>query len=506
MPSKQPDQSRRERVARALGNPIYFGEVYVRPFDTSWVASLPQFAYQMAGFAITVRRGVIMLPPEFLKTTVVSQVIPLWLTYRYSYERKMLRGMLLSEEEGMAARNLSVISWHIENNEQLAADFVDADGKPLVVPDPQEKTWREDAIIVQRHGASKDPTWQAKGLDSKGIHGRRLDWLLGDDVITPKNAFSPAMRRQALNLWDLQITTRLVRDGRALMAGNFNHERDLISTLAKRTSYEVYRRPAKSKPDEPAVPVDEITDDGDLLWPQNWDQARLDQEFEDKPNTARRTFLLDPRAERGEKLKTDWLALIDPDEDVPLDDGVRYVIGLDGAPGGEQDDLDFFNVTVLAAHGTHLDVIESICVRDDTPQQLSLVGSIHDRFDRVGEGVTVIAGAKVAMDRYLRGALKAVRPDLADKLVGVSTPGSKVERLTHLGPLAKSRLLRISERVIDARTSDPDDQDQELTFREEWRDFPNGKHDDRLDGCDVAIRGAREHGSVEDVTLELRAV
>lgn len=499
------EERRRQRVARALGDPLYFGEVYVRPYDTGWSEQLPPFAYEMCGFALTQRRGVVQLPPEFLKTTVLSQVFPLWLVYRYSYERKMLRGMLLSEEEGMSARNLAVISWHIENNEQLRVDFSD-EGTPLVAPSPTEAVWREDAIIVKREGVSKDPTWQAKGLDSKGIHGRRLDWLLGDDVITPKNAFSPAMRRQALTLWDMQITTRLVKTGHAIMAGNFNHERDLLSTLAKRPSYSVYKRPAKSKPGQPSVAVDEIEDDGDLLWESNWDQQRLDEEFADKPNTARRTYLLDPRAERGEKLKTDWLTQLEPDE---IDySEYAFVIALDGAPGGEQDDLDFFTITVMgsADDGAHLDVLLSLAVRDDTPEQLALVGATHDRFDRLGHGVRSIGGAKVALDRYLRGALVAVRPDLADKIEGVSCPGSKTERLGHLGPYARSGWLRFAQDQLHVRTSDPDDQDQELTLFEEWRDFPFGKHDDRLDGLDIGIRTWREYGEDTDEVFELRAV
>ena len=101
----------------------------------------------------------------------------------------------------MASANLGVVKWHIENNELLAHDFSDAQGRPLVYPDPEEQTWRADAMVVNRHGTYKDPTWQAKGLDSKGIHGRRLDWLLGDDVVTPAQrllARLPAHRAQPL--------------------------------------------------------------------------------------------------------------------------------------------------------------------------------------------------------------------------------------------------------------------------------------------------------------------
>ena len=63
---------RADRVAKALANPIFFGEMYVRPYDEGWVAALPEFAHEMASFALRVRRGVVILPPEFLKTTILS--------------------------------------------------------------------------------------------------------------------------------------------------------------------------------------------------------------------------------------------------------------------------------------------------------------------------------------------------------------------------------------------------------------------------------------------------
>lgn len=484
---RREDPDRRNRVARALADPLYFGEMYVRPFDAGWRSALPTFAGEMLAFALAQRRGCVILPPEFLKTTMLSQVLPLWLTFRYTWEGKLLRGMLLSEEEGMAARNLAVVAWHIENNDLLRADFSDGRGRPLVKPDPEEEVWRGDALIVARAGTSKDPTWQAKGLDSKGIQGRRLDWLLGDDVVTPKNAFSAAHRHSALNLWDLQITTRLVRAGHAIIAGNFNHERDLISILAQRKTYGVYRRPALHAPDDPTRP----DEDGVPLWEENWPRERLEEERADKPQRFRRIFMLDPRAEMGERLRVDWVTLLEPSE-TPMGEA-RFYLGLDPAPGGIGEDLDYFNVTVLALHGAYCDLVASLDIRRDISEQCALVGAVHDRFARLGSGVLAIAGAKQAMDRYMRGALTAIRPDLAPKLLEVAIPGSKMERLEAIGPFARSGWLRVWRTVWEERTADLADQSQELSLNEQWREFPHCRHDDKLDGLDVAIRAAREH-------------
>jgi hypothetical protein len=245
---KTPSQSRQERVKLALANPVYLAEQYVRPFDDSWVTPTPEFGKHMLAHALRHQRAIVVLPPEFMKTTLLSQVLPLWLTLGYTFEQKLLRGMLLAEEERMAIGNLSTLKWHLTENDRILSDFVDRRGNPIVIPDPKQGVWRDDQIIVQRKGTSKDPTWQAKGLDSKGIHGRRLDWIVGDDVITPKNAASPALRKQALDVMDNTLRYRVVKTGHILMAGNFNDDNDLLSTLSRRPRWKTFRRPAISHP------------------------------------------------------------------------------------------------------------------------------------------------------------------------------------------------------------------------------------------------------------------
>lgn len=503
----------RKRRNEALANPIFFGEWYVRPYDKAWTAPLPPFAKEMLAFALRTRRGVFVLPPEFLKTSLLSQVMPLWLTVRAVVFKQMLRGMLFSEEEGMAQNNLSVVAWHILHNEGLRTDFADGDGKPLLYPDPEEDIWRDDAIIVAREGVSKDPTWQAKGLDSKGIQGRRLDRLIGDDVITPRNAHSPAMRDKAIKLWDDQITTRLVEQGTAWLAGNFNHNRDLPSTLRARKGYRSFVRPASHAPGKPHKAMDPAKPGAVALWPQNWPLSRLEQEREEKPNRFARIFLLDPRSDEGDVLKVSWVTIIEPDE-TPLR-YARYFISLDPAPGGESgdvEDLDFFNITVGALHeqgpkGLCLDIIESIDMRDDTTEQVSMVGLVHDRYQRMGGGVVAIVGAKITLDAYMHGALKIARPDLAHKIEPLSTPGNKDLRLQGLGPYARNKYIRIWEPVWTGLTSSTEhDQAQELALCEEWQQFPFGNHDDRLDGLDLCIRGSTDLDIGADVEYDIEVL
>jgi hypothetical protein len=502
------ERGRIERVKRALANPVFFAETYVRPYDANWNATMPKFAQDMMKYIRRTRRGVIMLPPEFMKTTLCSQVYPLWLTYRAGVMKHLLRGLLVSEEEGLAAGNLGVVAWHIQNNELLARDFVDHAGNALVYPDPEENTWNNYAIIVNREGATKDPTWQAKGLDSKGIQGRRLDVLIGDDLITPKNSASPTLRRRALDFWDLQFETRLVASGQAVICGNFNDVRDLLSTLSSRPGYTLFRRPSITRHDDPTQPPNEA-DMGDpekseLTWPEVWPRDRLMDERRMKPNRFRRIHLLDSRAESGEALKIEWMRIVPPEE-TPLRYS-KFYMGLDPAPGGGNSEGDFFNITVGALHGGNLDIVESFDVRADIPRQCELVGLFHDRYQRLGRGLMAIGGAKITFDRYFRGALGIARPDLAHKLVEIGVAGSKEERLEALGPFAQSGFLRTWEPIWLNLTSDLDDQWSEMSLMEQWRDFPHGRFDDKLDGLDVMVRTAREFGNIGDIEWNLEVL
>lgn len=506
--AKPADAARIERVRMALANPVYFAETYVRPYDANWNAPMPAFGQDMLRFIRQAKRGVIMLPPEFMKTTLCSQVYPLWLTVRATVMGQLLRGMLASEEEGLAAANLGVVSWHIENNEYLARDFVDAEGRPLIYPDPTEGVWRSDAITVAREGTSKDPTWQAKGLDSKGVQGRRLDVLIGDDLITPKNSSSPTLRKRALDFWDLQFETRLVATGQGIICGNFNDNRDLLSSLSVRPNYEQFRRPSIQSLEDPNRPPNEA-DLGNpersvLTWPEVWPRERLLEEKESKPNRFRRIHLLDSRAEMGEQLRIEWMQVIQPIQ-TPLK-YARYFMSVDPAPGGVGENMDFFNITVGAMHAGHLDIVESRDVRANIPRQMELVGLMHDRYQRMGRGVIAIGGAKITLDRYFRGALAVKRPELAHKVVEISIPGHKEERLEGLGPYAQSNFVRCWDSVWLGLTSDHIDQWQEQSLMEQWRDFPHCQHDDKLDGLDVLIRTAREFANVDDVEYELQVL
>jgi hypothetical protein len=490
--AQEAKSKRLKRVEAAAANPVFFGEHYVRPFDEKWDRPLPFVAREILAFARRVRRGVIITPPEFLKTTMVSQLYPLWLTYRYAQYRKIgqLTGMLLSEEQDLAEGNLSVVTWHIEHNPRLAADFIDTEGRPLVEPDEEEDKWTDSEIVVRRPGASKDPTWSAKGLNSKGIQGKRLKHLIGDDLITPASADSPAKQKTARKLWDTQITTRVFEEGQAIIAGNFNNPKDLLSELGGKKSYRVLRRPAmyvdgdRSKP-----PTNPRSRNVELNLPERWSRLRLLRELAEKPASFPRIHLLRSGLEGGKLLRTSWvrrITLADVHDLTKI-----YIFGLDGAPGSEDaPDPSYFSITVAALTQFHFDVVESFADRCEPTEQVEVLAQKVKAYQELGH-VGGIGVAKIALDRYFKGAVLVGHPELRPFLHEIPiSEASKTDRLSHLGTYFRSGWARVVETAWSEQTASQEHREQEETLGEQWAALPYQHHDDRLDSLDVALREA----------------
>ena len=271
----------------------------------------------MLRFALRERRGVVILPPEYLKTTLLSPGPPAVADRQRDRQGHAaardaaLRGGGHGDQQPLGrSRGTSSTTTSCRPTSPTSK------GDPLLVPDPEEKTWKDDAIIVCRRGTYKDPTWQAKGIDSKGIQGRRLDWLIGDDLITPANAFCPGQARDAPCASGTCRSPRVSsREGQRDRGGQLQRPaRPRVDAVRARRRYAPFKRPAcfisglaRGRPWIPADPRAEP------LWPTNWPLERLHREKLEKPNRFQRIFLLSATTEQGEKLLVHWVRLIKPE-------------------------------------------------------------------------------------------------------------------------------------------------------------------------------------------------
>ena len=157
-------------------------------------------------------------------------------------------------------------------------------------------------------------------------------------------------------------------------------------------------------------------------------------------------------------------------------------------------------------HGAQLDLIESYGFRAPVPEQVELVGSFHDRFQRIGRGVIAIGSSKVALDRYFRGAITIKRPDLSPSSSRSPRRASRRSGWRRSAPTRSRDGCACGTTSGRSSTSAPEDRYQEMSLYEEWKAFPLGRHDDRLDGLDMLIRTAREFEIVGDQVFDLEVL
>lgn len=97
-------------------------------------------------------------------------------------------------------------------------------------PDNRE-LWTNDAYTVMQEGgvyvAEKEPTWSAFGMDS-AIIGNRLDFMIGDDLDTPRSVRANLeSRTNFFEDWDNEFETRLEPDGVLVVCGQRLSVRDI---------------------------------------------------------------------------------------------------------------------------------------------------------------------------------------------------------------------------------------------------------------------------------------
>jgi hypothetical protein len=100
-------------------------------------------------------------------------------------------------------------------------------------PDRPEKWDATEKIVVRPEppGGLKDPTISIVGAGSH-VPSRRADIVIGDDLVTQENAYSPALRAQLSAFVKQSLLPILVPGGRAIFVGSRWDPRDLYAELA----------------------------------------------------------------------------------------------------------------------------------------------------------------------------------------------------------------------------------------------------------------------------------
>ncbi len=230
-------------------------------------------------------RLVLVAPPEHGKTTLASVALPLWVLGTSPDSRIAL----VSETHTQAARPLAAVREHILRNPRLREVF------PNLRPARgARERWSDSEIVVERPGASKDPSVIAVGV-SGPLLGARLDLAILDDVCSWENTFTAAQREKVIAWFRSTLVGRVVASGRVVVVGTPWHREDLLHELERGGEYRVQRDPA-------------MNDEGEPLWLEAWPRERLEQRRREIGEIEfSRQMLLTVLAEAGARFRQAWL-------------------------------------------------------------------------------------------------------------------------------------------------------------------------------------------------------
>ncbi len=405
------------------------------------------------------------IPIEHTKTTWLSIVIPLW-TLAVDQETM---GALIGNRQADAMKPLGVIKWHIENNLLLNAEF------PELRPD-FNAGWDNSRIFVERKSRSKDPSIQTSGITGT-IQGARLDWILGDDVQDRTRALSEVKNQADQEVWQEINENRIVDGGLIASYGTLQTSADLTGTLSRSPGYKHMHLSAID------VPGDYGKKGGYL-----WLSERRIKEARARQGERRfaRKYLNDAKDEGGKKLKAEWLNFVTADK-VPWKELIWYA-GVDPATGeAEVADPDEY---AIAWGGRTAD------------GQVYLIGTKGKYHWNIFEGTKQLQKLH-AKKSFRRVAVEAVTFSVAAKqdmwrhtdIPAYKSPTTKEKDIrfeTMAGHFETGRVLVLEsgEGIFG------EDGEGEENFYDQWIDYDEGRHDDRLDAVEKFLEACMISGTV----------
>ncbi len=421
-------------------------------------------------------RGAVAAPREHAKSTVASIVVPLWRICTGS--RKFI--VLVSSKVGIAAQFLGSVKQELETNRMIRQDYGD-----LV----DTSRWTQTDIKT-RNGVRVIAVGEGSSVRGLLDEGNRPDLIVVDDLEDIELVQSAA-HREKTSRWFFRTLMNLPgKDGDVFVVGTLLHHGGLLAELIadKRWKGGIYKAIAQPTLEHPD-PLGRQT--GELLWPENWNQERLDNKRGEIGSLAfEGEYQNNPVDPETQRIRLEWIEahnykLSDLD-DVEL----TLAAALDPAVG-KTSSGDFAAIVVVgrAKDGT-LYVLDCKMHRHTPQAQISMVIAEYLRWsawrnsDKVKLTqfqtlVVEVNGFQIVLKDILDERSKVEKVYIPTK--AVKNYSDKEARIDTLSPLIENGTLRFAARG-----------QEELIHQ--LIEFPKGAHDDGPDALEMAVRELRMAG------------
>ncbi len=423
-----------------------------------------------------------MLPPGHGKSSTVSvALVPYaWLKFPW------LRFVYLSYSAELTTR-----------------DSVTTRG--LIQSDWYQGHWKD------RYEITADQNAKTRYINTKGgyrfstsfggtLTGWRGDIWIADDPHNWREAESDVVREGTVATWIEAVPNRINATPPSGTKGNPRarivvqqrvHEKDVIGLCAE-MGYTVVCLPARYEHDHPNVyPMDPRKIDGEPLWPELYDDARLKRDEEDHgPYAFAALYQQRPTPRAGGFFKRDWFPdskLIDKASDVPYGRTVRYWDLAGTEESVTSRDPDWTVGTKCRWVDGVMYLIDQQVFRQDpagVEAEIKAIAKLDGRTVEVAIEEEPGASGKTVTSHFQRTVLRGYT------VWGDRPTGDKADRARPIAALARGGLLRMVRAPWNRG------------FVDEACTFPRGAHKDRIDSVSGAFKILAEGGEITAAKLK----
>lgn len=478
---------RRERIRRAsLASLAFFTRVFWPVIEPStvyvhgWhIDAICDHLEACARFEI--RRLLMNLPPRHMKSILVNVMFPAWV---WAHEEWASRRFLC----GSYARELS-----IRDGIKMRSIIKSPLYQMLFQP-----SWkmRDDQDQKLRFDNTFSGFRMATSVEG-GVTGEGGDFLTVDDPLNAMDSNSEAARGSAIFWLDKVFSTRVndpKRNARIMVMQRL-HEADpsghVLNNATTHGKYEhlILQARYESKPRVKSQTslgfVDPRTKDGELLWPQRFDEQALRELEIDLKDDAHAQLQQDPKPKSGALFKREWWMKYDKSPSTVLE----IVQFWDCAQKpGITNDFSACATWARAAGGYFLLDLWRGKVEAPFLEAMVLV-----QYNKWNPTAVVIEdkSAGQSLIQYLNRLVEPVVP-----VIAFDPRGDKEVRATAATPTVQSGKCHLPSKPIILQDEIGNDYDVVEAFKAEHERFPKAAHDDMVDTTSMMVNYFAKRGSI----------
>jgi predicted phage terminase large subunit-like protein len=401
---------------------------------------------------------IIQCPPQHGKSQSVTESLPSW----YLGNNPTHRVIEVSYGDDLAQR------FGRRNK-----DKIERFGKELFNIEISKKTSAATEFELSNNIGSM----LSRGIGS-GITGQAADLILIDDPVKNRQeADSETYRNRIYDEWLNSLKTRLSAKGKVILIMTRWHEDDLAGRIIKEEGNKVYTINLPCEAEENDILGRNV---GDSLFPEIGKDNIWLEDYKKSYQTSEgnRAWLAlfqgRPTSAEGNMVKREWWKYYKI-----LPQLATKIISVD-ATFKDGANNDFVSIQVWGKVNANIYLIDNVKARMDFPTTIQAIRNIKNKHNNIDAIYIEDKANGSAIISTLRKEISGIIP--------VQPHGSKEARVSAISPQIEAGNVYV-----------PEDAPWIHDYVEEWSSFPNGKHDDQVDGGSQAILKLKDRYAIHQV-------